>query len=853
MSAKLNAVPVGARIRACGWFLLWSAATGASALDPADIPADAPADSVMAPPAEIQAIQDWASAAFVGHKPAGRQPAVGVELRRQDHSVLRFGQSCIETPIKLGRREFSHGLGTHANSEIVLHLPPDAKEFKSVVGVDDNFDTGGVRGSVQFSVEVGGREVLRTAVLRGSSQPVEVSVPLPEGTRQLVLKVDATPDGPGWDQADWADARVITHDGQVCWADEDQMGFLTPALPFSFRYGGRASGEFLTHWQSAVQASETPARTVHDLSWTDPKTGLRASATVTTFKRYPAVEWVLAFENLGTEDTPLIEGIQALDVQLRTGYIRNPVRLHQLVGDVCGERSFLPFETEVEAGKPLTLSPAGGRSSNGAFPFFNLQYGEEGMMTAIGWSGQWQASLDRSSTGPTRLSAGLEKTALRLHPGEKIRTPRILVMPWKGDRLAAHNRFRRLLLFEYAPRQNGRPIRVPIALQCFDRYSGSRADWGTEAGQLRAARAARDLGCDTHWLDAAWFEGGFPDGVGNWYCPAQTFPSGLKPTSEACHQMGLKFLLWFEPERVAAGTQIAREHPDFVFGGQRGGLFKLNDPAARRWLTELLSQRITEFGLDTYRNDFNIDPLGFWRQADAPDRQGFTEIRYVEGHYALWDELLARHPGLAIDNCASGGRRIDLETCHRSVPLWHSDTGCSPGHADWNQTQAGGLSLYVPLFASCAWTPSAYDVRSAATAGLICQFAFLDEGFPLESARAVLAEVKENQKYWYGDFYPLSPCVPGPGALFACQYHRGDLNAGIVLAFRRAECPYPVLQADLRALDPAASYRVEFIDDAYAKQARTLSGKQLMSEFELRLPKRATSLLIRYQVVKPGP
>ncbi len=97
--------------------------------------------------------------------------------------------------------------------------------------------------------------------------------------------------------------------------------------------------------------------------------------------------------------------------------------------------------------------------------------------------------------------------------------------------------------------------------------------------------------------------------------------------------MGLKFIVWFEPERVAPGTQIAREHPEFVFGGEKGGLFKLSDPAARRWLADLLSRRITEFGIDTYRNDFNIDPLGFWRQADAPDRQGFTEIRYVEGPY----------------------------------------------------------------------------------------------------------------------------------------------------------------------------------------------------------------------------
>jgi len=105
------------------------------------------------------------------------------------------------------------------------------------------------------------------------------------------------------------------------------------------------------------------------------------------------------------------------------------------------------------------------------------------------------------------------------------------------------------------------------------------------------------VGCDTHWLDAAWFEGGFPNGVGNWFCPPRNFPNGLKPLSDACHQMGLKFLLWFEPERVAPGTQIAREHPEFVFGGDKGGLFKLSDPAARRWLTDLLSRRITEFGL----------------------------------------------------------------------------------------------------------------------------------------------------------------------------------------------------------------------------------------------------------------
>ena len=40
-----------------------------------------------------------------------------------------------------------------------------------------------------------------------------------------------------------------------------------------------------------------------------------------------------------------------------------------------------------------------------------------------------------------------------------------------------------------------------------------------------------------------------------------------------------------------------------------------------------------------YRQDFNTDPEKFWIAADAPDRVGMTEIRYIEGLYAFWDAL----------------------------------------------------------------------------------------------------------------------------------------------------------------------------------------------------------------------
>jgi hypothetical protein len=76
---------------------------------------------------------------------------------------------------------------------------------------------------------------------------------------------------------------------------------------------------------------------------------------------------------------------------------------------------------------------------------------------------------------------------------------------------------------------------------------------------------------------------------------------------------------------------------------------------------------------------------------------------------------------------------------------------------------------------------------------------------------------------------------------------RPNLNASLVLVFRRAESNYPALTVSLRELDPAARYSVESIDDAREKTTKVMSGEEVMGEMELRVGKKGSSLVVRYR------
>lgn len=674
-------------------------------------------------------------------------------------------------------------------------------------------------------------------------------------------------------------ADQATIDLNCAWAETVFSCDPDADLPFSFVYGGRGSSDLIHAWKRVVHDEETCHGTHRRiLTITDPETGLEVRAVVRVYTDTAGVDWTIYFTNTGDVDTPILEQVRSLDVSSNLSEGDLPV-LHRLAGTsldyVSPDQEFYPMQDSLPSGAHIGFAPSDGRSSDGISPFFNTQWADGGMITAVGWTGQWCASVEHGDDHALRVQAGMENMRLMLHPGETIRTPRILQVRWSGtDHLDSYNLFRRTMLAHVTPRVNGEVVVPPIGHLTTVFYEGL-AGKSSESAVMSYIEPMKELGFEAVWLDAYWMRNW---GMGDYGFPTERvqdpvgFPRGLRPIGDAAHEAGMSFIAWFAPEDVLPGNYIAQEHPEWVIypGIQEGapgrneggyGMFDLGIPEAREYMTEYLKTVIREYAMDCLRVDRGWfgGPLPCWRLKDTdPDRIGISEIRGVEGLYRMWDDILAEFPHLYIDNCAGGGRRVDLETCARSIPLWITDEttyAIMPGARSVddfntmsvrNQVMVSGLNRYLPLWATGAMGTLPYWFRSAFNAGIsFCEDIRPDDYLKGE-LRAAIAEAKRIRKYYLGDYYPLSELSTSSAEWCVMQYHRPDEGDGIVLAFRRHEASEDVYACTLRAIDPDATYVVAWYDGFGPSGTLEVQGWQLRN-LELWIAEQPGSCLVEYR------
>ncbi len=477
-------------------------------------------------------------------------------------------------------------------------------------------------------------------------------------------------------------------------------------------------------------------------------------------------------------------------------------RIFHAVGSGPDVSDFEPVVWGVGPGTSLRFLPSQGRSSDGiTLPFFNIERPDgTGNIVGIGWTGQWFTSFTRNVGSTLSVQAGMDNTNIRLYPGEQIRTPSILLTFWNGSRIHSQNAFRRLLRDHYSPTPGGEKVVPPVAC-------------AQNTGSDPAIQYINDIGShhlpvDTFWIDAGWYicKDGSWVNTGTWEPNPAIFPNGLEPVAQATHNNGFKFLLWFEPERVTPDSWLAVNHQEWLLGSSAGWqLLDFGNPAALAWAKSKFSGMIQDIGIDIYRQDFNHYPLQYW--TDTSSRKGIKQIRYITGMYEFLDYLLEQSPNLLIDNCASGGKRIDLEMLKRSLVLWRSDECWDP---EIEQCFTYGLSSWIPYTGRGSITTDKYIFRSGM--GSHFSLAHGNTNMPWSAATTRLNELNSIKHLYSSDFYPLTAYSRSDNVWMAWQYDSPELSEGLVQAFRRSGCSAATMTFQLKELVPTAQYRVINLD-----------------------------------------
>jgi alpha-galactosidase len=814
----------------------------------------APQRLFSATPQGTDEARRWVSAKFLGQSPSVT-----------DHAYLlgyikRGGidrNTIDEKPLRIGSRQYQGGIHFSAG-KVVVHLPRPARKLEAVLGADSNRDDAGYggRGSFVLSVEARGSELYHSDVMHEGMAGVPISVNL-DGAKEFALELKPAGMGNPWDsdewnQADWAEARVTLADGSSFALADLPTGpppaTYTAQPPFAFRYGDRPSSELLKTWEfNRTERRLDSIRTEFVLSYRDPESGLVVRCEAIAYADFPTVEWTVYFKNEGTEDTPILEQIQALDTQFE----RRPegeFLLHHAKGGQASPTDFQPLETLLGPRADERIDAKSGRATDNQLCYFNLEWPGQGVIIGLGWPGDWAAQFTRDEGMGLRVQAGQELTHFKLLPGEEVRGPLVALQFYDGDWISAQNVWRRWMIAHNLPRTGGKLPPPQLAAEpgivTNVMMDASESNMRTLLDRYLEER----IPLDYWWMDAGWYpiRTGWWN-TGTWDVDAKRFPRGLRAITDYARSKGLQSIVWFEPERVAPGTWLYEKRPEWLLGKDgKDKLLDLGNPDAWHWLVEHVSALLKEQGIDFYRQDFNFDPLPIWRANDQADRQGITEIRHVTGYLAYWDELRRRFPHLRIDTCASGGRRDDLETLRRAVPLWRSDYTYAPTAM---QNITYGMALWIPYYGTGINRVDPYSFRSDMCPAAVLQIDVRNKDLDYNSLRRLCSQWRTIAEYYYGDYYPLTAYSTLNDTWAAFQFDRPQSGNGMVQAFRRPGSPFEAARFELRGLQPGARYAVTDLD---AAGSRELTGRELMDEgLPIVIKAKPGAAVITYRKVKP--
>lgn len=194
----------------------------------------------------------------------------------------------------------------------------------------------------------------------------------------------------------------------------------------------------------------------------------------------------------------------------------------------------------------------------------------------------------------------------------------------------------------------------------------------TEEKEYPLINAAAEIGCEYFCIDAGWYADGYWwDSVGEWQENSRRFPNGLAAVTDYILKKGLIPGIWIEIEVMGINCPLAKDLPDDWFFCRHGkrvqerSRYQLDfrNPKVRKYADDTIDRLVRDYGVGYFKIDYNIEP-GIGTDVNA-DSCGDGLLNHERAYLKWLDDVLARHPGLIIENCSSGGMRMDYALLSR--------------------------------------------------------------------------------------------------------------------------------------------------------------------------------------------
>ncbi|MDX2226220.1 MAG: glycoside hydrolase family 36 protein, partial [Verrucomicrobiae bacterium] len=321
----------------------------------------------------------------------------------------------------------------------------------------------------------------------------------------------------------------------------------------------------------------------------------------------------------------------------------------------------------------LAWSNSGTWSSSNMLPLGYLENTEAG--TTLFWqiehNGSWHfeiadggKDLYLNVSGPTEQE---NHWCRKLGPGENFISVPVAAGSVAGGWPCAANTFN---AYRRAMRRGHEDIRqLPVI---FNDYMNCLNGDPTTEKLLPLIDAAAAVGCEYFVIDCGWYSDGFWwTGVGEWKPSAQRFPGGIREPIEYIRKKGMVPGLWLEPEVMGIECALAQKAPDSWFFMRHGrriidhARYQLDfrNPEVIAHVDEVVDRIVREYGAGYIKLDYNINGgVGTEREADS---FGEGLLQHNRAYLAWLDRVLARYPDLIIENCGSGGMRMDYAMLQR--------------------------------------------------------------------------------------------------------------------------------------------------------------------------------------------